>query len=79
MGFFGIIGFFVNYGFIVYIFWKVIFVFGWMVVIIVCLEGNYWVGLLRVGWDVEEVVFYNGGKRERGILEGMYRKLKEYV
>ncbi|OXH58798.1 ATP-binding cassette, subfamily D (ALD), peroxisomal long-chain fatty acid import protein [Cryptococcus neoformans] len=75
----GTIGLFANYGLTAYILRKATPAFGRMAATTARLEGNYRAGLSRVGRDAEEVAFYNGGKRERGILEGMYRKLKEHV
>ncbi|ADV19885.1 ATP-binding cassette (ABC) transporter, putative [Cryptococcus gattii WM276] len=75
----GTIGLFANYGLTAYILRKATPAFGRMAATTARLEGNYRAGLSRVGRDAEEIAFYNGGKRERGILDGMYRKLKEHV
>lgn len=75
----GTVGLFANYGLTAYILRKATPAFGRMAATTARLEGSYRAGLSRVGRDAEEIAFYNGGKRERGILDGMYRKLKEHV
>ncbi|THV05046.1 hypothetical protein K435DRAFT_850251 [Dendrothele bispora CBS 962.96] len=43
------------------------------------LEGEWRNGVGRVGRESEEVAFYNGGQRERGILGNAYMKLIRHV
>ncbi|KAK7472556.1 ATP-binding cassette long-chain fatty acid transporter pxa1 [Stygiomarasmius scandens] len=43
------------------------------------LEGEWRNGVGRIGRESEEVAFYNGGQRERGILGNAYKKLIRHV
>uniref|UniRef100_A0A8H7XQK2 ABC transporter domain-containing protein n=1 Tax=Psilocybe cubensis TaxID=181762 RepID=A0A8H7XQK2_PSICU len=43
------------------------------------LEGEYRMGVGRVGREAEEVAFYDGGKREKEIVLGVYAKLIRHV
>ncbi|WVQ86068.1 hypothetical protein IAT38_008236 [Cryptococcus sp. DSM 104549] len=75
----GTIGLFANYGFTAWILRKATPAFGRMAAAEARLEGDYRAGLGRIGRDGEEVAFYNGGKREKGILWGAYEKLAKHV
>ncbi|WVQ70701.1 hypothetical protein IAR50_000223 [Cryptococcus sp. DSM 104548] len=75
----GTIGLFANYGFTAYILRSATPAFGRMAATTARLEGQYRAGLARIGRDGEEVAFYNGGRREKGILVGMFEGLKKHV
>ncbi|ODN82953.1 hypothetical protein L202_01197 [Cryptococcus amylolentus CBS 6039] len=75
----GTIGLFANYGLTAYILRSATPAFGRMAATTARLEGQYRAGLARIGRDGEEVAFYNGGKREKGILVGMFGALKKHV
>ncbi|WWC66769.1 uncharacterized protein I206_100674 [Kwoniella pini CBS 10737] len=75
----GTIGLFANYGFTAWVLKKATPAFGRMAATEARLEGAYRAGLSRIGRDGEEVAFYNGGKREKGILMAAYEKLAKHV
>ena len=75
----GTIGLFANYGFTAWILRRATPAFGRMAATEARLEGEYRAGLSRIGRDGEEVAFYNGGKREKGILDEAYRKLAKHI
>ncbi|WWD22488.1 hypothetical protein CI109_106981 [Kwoniella shandongensis] len=75
----GTIGLFANYGFTAWILKKATPAFGKMAATQARLEGDYRAGLSRIGRDGEEVAFYNGGKREKGILWAAYERLTRHV
>ncbi|WWC99176.1 hypothetical protein V866_006071 [Kwoniella sp. B9012] len=75
----GTIGLFANYGFTAWVLKKATPAFGRMAATEARLEGEYRAGLGRIGRDGEEVAFYNGGKREKGILLAAYGKLAKHV
>ncbi|WVO17395.1 hypothetical protein L204_105087 [Cryptococcus depauperatus] len=79
LGSLGTIGLFANYGLTAYILRKATPAFGRMAATTARLEGQYRAELARVSRDGEEVAFYNGGKREKGILEGAYTTLKNHI
>ncbi|KAF5355535.1 hypothetical protein D9758_006286 [Tetrapyrgos nigripes] len=53
--------------------------FGSMAAMEAKLEGEWRNGVGRVGRESEEVAFYNGGEREKGILSNAYKKLIRHV
>ncbi|OCF40747.1 ATP-binding cassette, subfamily D (ALD), peroxisomal long-chain fatty acid import protein [Kwoniella heveanensis CBS 569] len=75
----GTIGLFANYGFTAWVLRKATPAFGRMAATEARLEGEYRAGLGRIGRDGEEVAFYNGGKREKGILMAAYERLAKHV
>ncbi|WRT63771.1 uncharacterized protein IL334_000696 [Kwoniella shivajii] len=75
----GTIGLFANYGFTAWVLKKATPAFGKMAATEARLEGEYRAGLGRIGRDGEEVAFYNGGKREKGILMAAYQRLAKHV
>nr|XP_018266763.1 ATP-binding cassette, subfamily D (ALD), peroxisomal long-chain fatty acid import protein [Kwoniella dejecticola CBS 10117]OBR88921.1 ATP-binding cassette, subfamily D (ALD), peroxisomal long-chain fatty acid import protein [Kwoniella dejecticola CBS 10117] len=75
----GTFGLFTNYAFTAWVLKKATPAFGRMAATEARLEGEYRAGLGRIGRDGEEVAFYNGGKREKGILMSAYEKLAKHV
>lgn len=75
----GTVGLFANYGLTAFILRKATPAFGRMAATEARLEGEYRAGLGRIGRDGEEVAFYNGGLREKGILLQGYDKLRRHL
>lgn len=75
----GTAGLFVQYYFTAWVLKKATPAFGRMATTEARLEGEYRTGLGRVGRDSEEIAFYDGGKRELGILWNTYQKLSKHI
>ncbi|EIW67911.1 hypothetical protein TREMEDRAFT_32733 [Tremella mesenterica DSM 1558] len=75
----GTLGLFTNYAFTAWILRAATPAFGRMAASEAKLEGEYRAGLSRIGRDGEEVAFYNGGKREMGIVWSTYERLVRHV
>ncbi|KAK8845533.1 hypothetical protein IAR55_006248 [Kwoniella newhampshirensis] len=75
----GTVGLFANYGLTAWVLKKATPAFGRMAATEARLEGDYRAGLSRIGRDGEEVAFYNGGRREKGILSTAYERLTRHV
>ncbi|BEI87672.1 uncharacterized protein CcaverHIS019_0103900 [Cutaneotrichosporon cavernicola] len=75
----GTAGIFAQYYFTAWVLKKVTPAFGRMATTEARMEGEYRTGLGRVGRDSEEIAFYDGGKRELGILWRTYQKLAAHI
>ncbi|ORX34748.1 ABC transporter transmembrane region 2-domain-containing protein [Kockovaella imperatae] len=75
----GTVGLYSNYALTAWILRKATPAFGRMAAITATLEGEYRKGLSRIGRDGEEVAFYDGGKREKGILLSAYQRLANHI
>ncbi|TXT08221.1 uncharacterized protein COLE_05145 [Cutaneotrichosporon oleaginosum] len=75
----GTAGIFLQYYFTAWVLKKATPAFGRMATTEARIEGEYRTGLGRVGRDSEEIAFYDGGKRELGILWTTYQKLSKHI
>ncbi|KAL1407066.1 ATP-binding cassette long-chain fatty acid transporter pxa1 [Vanrija albida] len=75
----GTMGLFAQYYFTAWVLRQATPAFGRMAATEARLEGEYRTGLGRVGRDSEEIAFYDGGKRELGILWSAYLKLAKHA
>lgn len=52
--------------------------FGTLAAVLARLEGEYRAAVARIGINAEEISFYKGGLREKGILDAAWNRLKTH-